>query len=555
MKKRKNWRFNFIIVIFLLGGAAIISRLIIIQFIHRDYYKAMAQGQQHYFQALKGERGEIFFRGGQVLATNINRYYLFLSPNRIKDKVKTAEKLAEITGLNKSFLLEKAKKEDSFERVKDNISKKEEEKILSEKLPGVYLRKEIVRSYPQKGMASHIIGFLSKDGNGQYGIEEYYNNFLQGKEKIYKDSREINSLKAKGDDIYLTIDYNIQFIAEKLLRQAKERFKNKSGQIIVINPNNGQILALADYPNFDPNNYSAVKNLSLFQNSAIQKLFEPGSIFKAITIAAALDQNKITPETTYFDTGQDKIGGYIIHNYDQRSFGRQTMTNVLEKSINTGAVFAERKLGNNLFLSYLKNFDFFKPTKIDFPGEIFSENNNFKKGYEINFATAAFGQGIEVTPMQMVKAYSALANGGYLIQPYLSEKALENGRWVNLAPKEPLRRVISEKTASEITAMLVSVVKNGPYTQEARVPGYYIAGKTGTSQVPWTSLGISRRGYSNETWQSFIGFAPAFNPRFLIMVKLDNPNTTSSEYSAVPIFQEMAKYIINYYQIPPDYGK
>ncbi len=550
---KRNFRFNFIIILFFLVGAAITSRLIILQVVEGDYYKAMAQGQQYYFQTMQGKRGNVFFRRGEILATNAKRYYLFVSPDKIREKEITARKIAHITGLKEDFILDKIRKNNSFEKIKDNISEKERKEILKDNLDGVYLKEEIVRSYPQKKIASHLIGFLSKDGRGQYGIEEYYNDILRGKEGVYKRRDNLNWDLNKGDDIYLTIDYNIQFIAENLLTQAVKRFKIKSGQIIVINPQNGQVLALADYPNFDPNNYSKIKDLEIFQDSAIQKLFEPGSVFKAITMAAAIDQNKITPKTTYFDTGQDKIGGYVIHNYDRRSFGRQTMTNVLEKSINTGAVFAEKKLGDDLFLNYLKSFDFFKPTNIDLPGEIFSENKEFKKGYEINFATAAFGQGIEVTPMQMVKAYSAIANKGYLVRPYVAEKALENGKIIGLTPKEPLKRVISEKTASEVTAMLVSVVKNGPYAQEARVPGYYIAGKTGTAQVPWTSLGINRRGYSNETWQSFIGYAPAFHPRFLIMVKLDNPNTTSSEYSAVPIFQEMAKYIINYYQIPPDY--
>jgi cell division protein FtsI/penicillin-binding protein 2 len=270
-------------------------------------------------------------------------------------------------------------------------------------------------------------------------------------------------------------------------------------------------------------------------------------------MAAALDQNKITPQTTYTDTGRVKIGKNIIYNYDKRAFGRQTMTNVLEKSINSGAVFAENQLGNNLFLDYINRFELFKPTGIDLQGEVFSQNKEFRKGYEINFATASFGQGIEMTPIQLVRAFSAIANGGKLVRPYVVGKVFKGGKMAITEPEESSKRVISEKTCSQLTAMLVSVVKNGPYTRRARVPGYYIAGKTGTSQVSWAVLGISKRGYSNKTWQSFVGFAPAFNPRFLILVKLDNPKTRSSEYSATPIFRDMAEYIINYEQIPPDY--
>jgi cell division protein FtsI (penicillin-binding protein 3)/stage V sporulation protein D (sporulation-specific penicillin-binding protein) len=258
-------------------------------------------------------------------------------------------------------------------------------------------------------------------------------------------------------------------------------------------------------------------------------------------MAGALEEGKITPKTTYIDKGIVKIGGYTIYNYGKKVWGKRTMTEVLEKSINTGAVFVERKLGNNLFLKYIENFGFFEKTGIDLP-EIYSENKEFKKGYEINFATASFGQGIEITPIQLVRAYCAIANGGRLVTPYLN------------SDKKPelSKPVISSKTASQLATMLVSVVDNG-FAKPAHIPGYYIAGKTGTSQVPFTSLGIKKRGYSEKTWQTFIGFFPAFDPQFLILVKLDNPKTKNSEYSAVPIFHDLAEYIINYYQIPPDY--
>ena len=550
---KKYWRVNLIFFIFILCGAAIVSRLIVIQIIKADYYKAMAQGQQGDFQVLKGERGNVFFSKGQVLATNVKKDYLFVSPKKIREKEKTAKILSHILNLNENFVLEKIKKNNLFEKIKSNLTEKEKKAVKERKLAGVYFGEETERNYPQKKIASHLIGFLSKDGKGQYGIEGYYDNILQGKEGVLKDGVFPDLKFSKGADIFLTIDYNIQFMAEKLLERAKKDFDIEGGQIIVIDPNSGKILALADFPGFDPNNYSEINDFKKFQDSAIQKLFEPGSVFKAITMAAALDQNKITPQTTYNDTGRVKIGKNIIYNYDKRAFGRQTMTNVLEKSINSGAVFAENQLGNNLFLDYINRFGFFKPTGIDLQGEIFSQNKEFKKGYEINFATASFGQGIEITPIQLIKAFSIIANGGKSVRPYVVEKIFKDGQMAITEPEKSLKRVISERTCSQLAAMLVSVVKNGPYTRRAKIPGYYIAGKTGTSQVSWSALGINKRGYSNKTWQSFVGFAPAFNPKFLVLVKLDNPKTKSSEYSATPIFREMAKYIIDYEQIPPDY--
>jgi len=214
---------------------------------------------------------------------------------------------------------------------------------------------------------------------------------------------------------------------------------------------------------------------------------------------------------------------------------------VLEYSINTGAVFAEAATGHHTFLNYLSRFGLFEPTNIDLAGEVYSTNKELKKGYEINYATASFGQGIEITPMQLVRAYSALANGGRLPAPHLVDQGMPLS--------EP---IISEKTAFQVTTMLVSVTENG-YGKSARVPGYYVAGKTGTAQIAYSALGEKRAGYSDKTVQSFIGYTPAFEPRFLALVKLNNPQTKTAEYSAIPIFQELAKYILDYYEIPPDY--
>ena len=542
----KRWRINLIFLIFILFGAAIIGRLFFLQVIKGDYYRAMAQGQQGDFQSLRGERGKIFFKEGQILATNVKKDYLYISPQNIKDKEGTAKALSQLLGLEEASLLEKIKKNSLFEKIKSDLTEEEKEKILEKNLNGVYFGEETVRNYPQNNIASHLIGFLSKDEKGQYGVEGSYNDSLQGEECVLREGISSNLEINRGTDIFLTVDYNIQFMAEKLLRQAKDDFNIESGQIIIADPSSGKILALADFPNFDPNNYSEMKDFEIFQNSATQKLFEPGSVFKPITMAAALDQNKITPQTSYIDSGEVKIGEDIIYNYGQRIFGKQTMTNVLEKSINSGAIFAEKQLGHKLFLDYINRFGLFEPSGIDLD-ETSSENKEFKKGYEINFATASFGQGIEITPIQLVKAFSAIANGGKLVHPYVAEKISKNGQITETKSEISSEQIISKKTASQVTAMMVSVVKNGPYTKRAKVPGYYIAGKTGTAQVPEKGV------YSiNKSWQSFIGFAPAFNPKFLILVKLDNPETKSSEYSATPIFGKMAKYIIDYYQIPPD---
>jgi len=538
----KNLRFHLVFLLFILFSATIIGRLIYIQILHGDLYKALAQGLHFFPENLEIERGEIFLKNGENLAINKNWSLVWASPRKIKEVEETAKKLSEIFQLSEDLLLEKLREDKSYLIIKNKLSEEEVGLFKNLNLDGVYLDNSRGRYYPQESLASQTVGFLGGEERGQYGLEGYYDELLRGEDEL------------GGADLILTLDYKIQFMAEKLLKEAKENLEIEGGQIIVIEPNSGKILALANFPNFNPNQYeefAAQGNLEIFQNGATQKIFEPGSVFKSITFASALNEGKITPETTYQDEGIVNIGGWPIYNYDGRIHGESTMIEVLEKSINTGAVFVERQIGHNVFLDYIKRFGIFEKTGID-SEEIFSENREFQKGYEVNFATASFGQGIEMTPIQLVRAYSTIANGGKLVKPYLVEKILEGEKVTEIQPEIISDSVISQKTTRQLTAMLVSVVENG-FAKAARVPGYYIAGKTGTALIPWSVLNKKESGYSDESWQSFIGWLPAFNPKFLILVKLDKPETKTAEYSAVPTFHKLAEYIINYQQIPPDY--
>ncbi len=484
----KNWRINIVFTFIVLFGAAIIGRLIYLQIFQYDYYMALAQGQNSQINVSDEVRGTIYFSGGQTLASS----------------------------------------------VRDNEG-------------------NFIRKYPQGEMASQVVGFLGGEGAGQYGLEGFYNEVLRPKEVIQTQYFfSFNYGAGAGQDIYLTLDFNIQYEAEQLLARAKKDFDIKSGSIVVLEPSTGKILAMAILPGFDPNKYSQVKDFSIFQNPIIQSFYEPGSVLKAVTMASALDQGKVTPQTTYVDTGILKIGGSTIYNYNKHIWGQKTMTEVLENSINTGAVFAERKVGNDVFMEYLRRFGLFEPTRVDLQGEVYSENKELKKGREISYVTASFGQGIEITPLQMARAFAVIANGGKLVKPYIVEKIVDGGKTAETKPEISKSNVILPKTASDLTEMLISVVRNG-FAQTAKVKGYDVAGKTGTSQVPYTAIGISKKGYSDQTWQSFVGFAPAFSPRFLILVKLDNPKADTSEYSAAPIFGKLAEYIINYMEIPPDH--
>ena len=550
----QNWRLLLIVFFFLALGSGLVARLGILQIVDHGFYKALAKGQQSLSAISTGERGDIFFTDKQgtlyAVATTRKLPFVFLTPIEVEDHKTTAASLADILDISEETIIEKlSRKESLFEVLKKQLTPKEEQTIQALKLSGVYIQQESIRTYPYGTLASRTLGFINQDWEGQYGIEKYYEEHLKGKEGLQKTIRNVagyllsggkDTLK-DGKDLILTIDFNIQSMAESLLVKAKELHDIEEGIIIVIDPMTGAILTLASYPNFNPNTYFDVTDLSIFQNPAVQKLFEPGSVFKPLTMASGIDAGKITPSTTYEDKGVVRIGGYKILNYDERVWGERTMTEVLEYSINTGAVFAEAKTGHQTFLDYVSRFGLFKPTKIDIAGEIYSANKELKKGYEITYATASFGQGIEMTAMQLVRAYSALANGGFLPTPHLLKR--------DVPLSEP---VISERTASQVTAMLVSVTENG-FAKSARVPGYYLAGKTGTAQVSFAALGINKGGYSDKTIQSFIGYAPAFAPRFLALVALNNPQTKTAEYSAIPVFQELVKYILDYYEVPHDY--
>lgn len=529
--KYRSWRIHLIFAVIIIAYVVLGARLAFLQVFRGEQYKAWAQGldgiSTSRFDAV---RGEIVFRGGEPLAINKNFVFAFASPPDIKDQKKTAEKVAAILSLDAADVLKKISKDTLYVPLKEKISEAEASGLDQAKLPGIYTQNKKLRYYPQGKLASQIVGFVDNGGDGRYGLESRYNDQL-----------------ALGQDLTLNIDYQLQYHSETVLADYVKRLNAKAGEAIVIDPKTGAVYAIAQVPNFDPNNYQATaadpKTLNDLKNNSCQELFEPGSVFKALTMAAAINDGKVTPDTTYVDTGTVKVGGSTIYNFAKRSYGLQTMTGVLEKSINTGAVFAENALGNRAFLDYITKFGVTEPTGIDLP-ETYSPNAEFKKGYAINYDTAAFGQGLWMTSMQLVRAYSALANGGTLIQPSI----VGAGR-INYEAGG--RRVISPETSQTIAKMLQSVVDNG-YGKSASVAGYSVCGKTGTAQMSWSTLNINRRGYSDATTQSFIGWFPAQDPKFLILVKLIDPQASTAEYSAIPVFHDLAQYTAYLFQVPPD---
>ena len=490
---------------------------------------------------------------------------VYAAPREIKDPQKLASLLAPLLKKDKEEIFKKiSQKEDPWVflgEVSLDVAEKMKDFI------GIHFESNYTRFYPEGKMASHVLGFCNKQNQGQYGIEGYFQEILRGKDgfrrgmvdaqrrPIFSPFNEIKD-PIDGADIVLTLDYDIQFFVEGKLDELVKKYKPKSATIIVSNPKTGEILAMASRPAFDPNRYFKVKKIEIFKNPAVQIPFEPGSIFKPITMAGALEEKVVTPQTTYIDKGKIKIGRYTIKNADLKAHGKKTMTQVLEYSLNTGAVFVEQKLGNKKFLEYVKKFGFGKKTGIKLFGEKSGNLSNIlhprSKEKKIEFANASFGQGIMVTPIQIVQAFSAIANQGKMMKPYIVKKIIyPDGKEKIFKPKVA-RQVLSPETALSLTAMMVSVVKNG-YGKKAGVKGYLIAGKTGTAQVPWSYLGIQKPGYSGVTIHSFVGFAPAFDPKFLIFLKMDYPKGVRfAADSLAPVFHDIAEYLFTYFGIPPE---
>lgn len=563
----KSWRSRTLLLCMGIGAAIIIGRLFYLQIVSHTFYSALALGQQAGFSEVQGDRGEIFFsnskegRGSYTtgdtksLAINTDTWLISAVPQNMKDKEIFAKNVASIIGQSQESIVAKLKKSDSYVIIRKELSNQQVAALKNMPQDGWSLESAPGRYYPQEAMLSQVVGFVGGASfDGQYGIEGKYNDILQGKRGIKEEKKGLGaisddaSLNLNGSDLYLTIDYNIQFQAEALLKEEKEKDDIESGQIIVLKPDSGRILAMANYPSFNINDYSK-ENLGIFQNSAIQKLFEPGSVFKPFTMAIALQEGKITPDSTFVDTGSVKIGPDTVYNFAHEKYGKQTMSGILEKSINTGAVFLSQLVVHQTFKEYLDKFGFNNKTGVDLQGEVVSQNALLKSGSDFGFATASFGQGIQMTPIQLARAFSIFANGGKLAKPYVVEKIVHGSDQQKVSPQLS-GAVISPEVASQVTTMLINVVEKG-FGDGAKIPGYYLAGKTGTAEVPFEN----KKGYyPDKTIQSFVGFGPALNPQFLILVKLDNPKVPKSSLSAVPIFKKLAQYIINYWQIPPDYS-
>lgn len=560
-------RIYFLVGSIFLMGIIIISRLYILQVANHSKFKAMAEEQHKTRSELAAKRGEIYLKSGDdkyPLAVNREYMMVFLEPKLIKEKDRAVSELSYILNIERPEIERKlSNSDDMFEIIKKKITEDEANKIRDLKIKGVNLMPEIYRYYPGGELASQIVGFVGSDGEsqqGRYGLEAYWEDDLRGKNGSLFQERDSAgrwiSISDRemippqdGVDLILTIDETVQYEIEKILKKTMEKHQADGGSILVQEPSTGKILAMANYPNFNPNEFGKVENMNAFLNPAISSTYESGSVFKTITLAVGIDSGVISPNTTYIDTGVVNEAGYNIKNSDEKAYGEQTMTQVLEKSLNTGVIFVEKLIGNARFLDYIKNFGFGEKSGIDLPGELAGNISNLKNlKSDIQFFTASYGQGLTVTPLQILSAYSVIANGGNLMKPQIIEKKVySDGREERVEP-ELIRKVIKEDSANQAKEMLKSVVVNG-HGKRAAVAGYSVGGKTGTAQVAKKD-GV---GYEDGmTIGSFAGIAPLENPRFAVIVKIDNPKDVEwAESSAAPAFGEVMKFLLNYYNIEP----
>jgi cell division protein FtsI/penicillin-binding protein 2 len=560
-------RVAFVFVCFLSVGVGLLWQLYRIQVRDHTLWSDQAKKQRLSTFDLKAERGEIFLHdNGEPYPLAVNREYMaaYVVPREVQDAKEVARELSAILGKDESeILLKLSDPTDPFEMIKRRLSDDEVGRIRTLSLKGVSLLPEKYRYYPAGSLASHVVGFAGlgeQGGAGGYGVEASFDSELKGKPARVHEERDAggrwislsnsrSDVPDHGDILTLTIDRVIQHETEKVVQEYREKHGADSMTALVMDPITGKILAMANAPDFDPNKYAETEDYGLFLNPAVSSTYEPGSIMKPIAMAIGIDEKKVSPTTEYVDTGSVTESGYTVKNSEEKVYGRSTMTKVLEDSINTGMIFVERSVGHKVFAERLRRFGFGEKTGVRLPAESGGDLHNlndFRIG--IQFYTAAYGQGITVTPLQMVSAYAALANGGVLMRPQIVESIGHADGEVEVIQPEEIRRVISKETSEAIGHMLRSVVVNG-HGKRADVPGYEVVGKTGTAQVAKTDGGGYEEG---KTIGSFAGYAPRENPRFVVLIKVDNPKDVQwAESSAAPAFSQLMRFLLEYARIEP----
>lgn len=566
---RSKDRIDFVLLCWLIIAIIILGRAFYIQVIRHNYYEELADKQYVAETPLNFDRGSIYFskyKGSLVPAAQLKTTYrIAIDPTALGDKEATYQKINSTVTIDKEDFMAKASKiDDPYEEIAKDVSQDDVLILKGKKIKGVVYVKDNRRSYPQEDVGAKAIGFVGSDGvrvKGQYGLERYYDDVLSRNSsemtvnffaELFADIEKTivsNTDKHEGD-IVLTIDAEAQRVLHQTLVETKEEWKSDMIGGIIMDPQTGRIIAMDALPGYDPNNFKTVKDSTAFINQNISGVYEMGSIIKPITVAAALDAGVVNPLTTYNDTGFRDLNGYKVRNFDGKPRGPgTTLQTLLDKSLNVGIVFLVEQLGTKQFQEYFKKFGIGSETGIDLPTEASGLTKNLDSKVLVDNATAGFGQGIAITPIQTIRALAALGNGGKLVTPHLVDSIIyQNGEVKKIVTNET-EQVIKPETSEEISRMLVHVVDTALANGTKKMDHYAIAAKTGTAQMVKPGGGY----YDDRYLHSFFGYFPAYEPKYIIFLFHTHPK--GAEYASATLtdpFFKIVKFLISYYEVPPD---
>lgn len=548
-------------------ASILIGKLFLVQIVHKNLYIDKADRQYSTPTSNIFDRGSIFFtkKDGLLVAgaTVLSGFKVAINAKNIIDAEMTYQALDPYMEMDHdTFILKANKKTDPYEEVSFHLTKEQVTEIDNLKLPGVSIYKDNWRFYPGETLASHTLGFLAYKGDervGQYGLERYYNDILSKPQNdIYVNffAEVFSNIKnsvlnvQKQGDIVTTIEPAVEDILESELKGAFLKWNVDIAGGIIMNPQTGEIYAMASMPDFDLNKFGAVEDPSVYRNILVEDVLEFGSVIKPLVVSAALDAGVIKPETMYLDKGFVTVDKKDIYNFDKKARGTVSMQSVLDQSLNTGMVFIENKLGHDKFRTYMKSYGIGEKTLIDLPNETSGLINNLDSPRNIEYANASFGQGIALTPIEAMRAFSIIANGGNMITPHLIKQIrYDDGTYENKDYKVTSSPIIKKETSVTISRMLAHVFEaydSGKHKFEH----YTVAAKTGTAQVAQEN---GKGYYLDRHTHSFFGYFPAYDPQFLVFLFLKNPKGVEyASQSLIPPFINITKFLLNYYNVPPD---
>ncbi len=562
-------RIGWISILIIFTGVLIVVRLFFLQVVNGRTYSDKADRQYSTPAGSVFERGTIYFskKDGATVsaATVMTGFRIAINPKKVVNPEEIFQKINAIVPLDRtSFDKSIARKNDPYEEIANRISKEQADQVEGLHLTGVSLYKEKWRFYPGGSMSAQTLGFVGFDGDlltGRYGLERSYDSTLaRSKDDAYTNpfaeiftniSKTFFKNTNREGDIITTIEPQVQLYVEKMLIDLNTKWQPESTGIIVMDPNNGEIVAIGSLPSFNPNQYSnsAVGN---FTNPMTEKVYEMGSVIKPLVMAAALDAGVLTKDTTYLDKGFVQVKDRTINNFDKKGRGKTTMQMVLDQSLNTGMVFAEQQLGKEKMRDYMLGYKIGEKTGIDLPSEIGGLVSNLKKNNDVELANASFGQGIALTPVGAIRAFASIANGGVLVTPHIAKEILYSDTGSKVLEYPTTRNTLKPETTPKITEMLVHIIDKAYLEGKYSLPHYSIAGKTGTAQIALPNGGGY---YDDKHMHSFFGYFPASKPRFIVYIYMYIRDPKGAQYASqtlLPQFADISKYLINYYQVPPD---